>query len=95
MDRSIRWVEDICNPLDHPVDAIVYYDGTTICPEIEAVYADAVQDLENRYDRTTIRYSASAFMRMKLREVFARSKSALVFESHSDAQQFLEAVRKS
>ena len=94
VDRIVQRVEEICQPLDHLVDAIVNYDGTMIYPEIEDVYSAAVQDLEKRFYQATTRYSASAFMRMKLGKVFERSKAAHIFESREEAQNFLELDQK-
>ena len=65
-------VEALCAPLGHQVEAIVNYDKTAIYPEVEEFWAHAVKALEDRYYRTTTRYSASAFMRMKLGKVLAR-----------------------
>ena len=90
--RIVRRVEDICGSLDGKVDAVVNYDGTVIYPEVEEVYAEAVQALEDRFYRTTTRYSASAFMRLKLGQFFAGSKRSHIFESQHDAQVFLKRV---
>ncbi len=92
VDRIAARVQDLCGPLGAKVDAIVNYDHTVIYPEIEDYYAAAVQDLEERYYRTITRYSGSAFMRMKLGKVFARSKSAHIFETAEDARRFLGAT---
>ncbi|MCJ7874696.1 malonate decarboxylase subunit alpha [Phaeobacter sp. J2-8] len=88
--RIIARVEAICGPLDHKVDAIVNYDGTTIYPEIEEDYVSAVQRLEDTFYRSTTRYSGSAFLRMKLGKSFGRSKNAHIFESAEDARRFLD-----
>ena len=82
-------VRRICDPLAHKVDAIVNYDRTVIYPEIEDLYVARVQDLEDRYYRTTTRYSGSAFMRLKLGKAFARSQGAHIFETAEHARQFL------
>ncbi|UWR13381.1 acyl CoA:acetate/3-ketoacid CoA transferase [Sulfitobacter mediterraneus] len=87
--RIVRRVEEVCSPLDQKVDAIVNYDGTVIYPEAEEAYAKAVQTLEDRYYRTTTRYSASAFMRLKLGKLFASSKRSHIFESEQEAQTLL------
>ena len=71
---------------------IVNYDGTVIYPKIEEHYAAQIQTLEKRFYRTTTRDSASAFMRMKLGKVFARSEAAHIFESQRDAQAFLDGI---
>ncbi|RVT85333.1 acyl CoA:acetate/3-ketoacid CoA transferase [Rhodobacteraceae bacterium CCMM004] len=91
--RIVARVEAVCGPLDHPVDAIVNYDGTVIYPEIEDAYAAAVAELQRRFYRSTTRYSASAFMRLKLGKVFGRSQAAHIFESAADARRFLEGPR--
>jgi propionate CoA-transferase len=87
--RIVARVEAVCGPLGRKVDAIVNYDSTLIYPEIEDDYAAAVRSLEERFYRSTTRYSASAFMRMKLGKVFARSKDAHVFENAEQAQKYL------
>ena len=92
VERINARVEAVCGGLDHKVDAIVNYDGTVIYPEIEEHYAAQIQTLEKRFYRTTTRYSASAFMRMKLGKVFARSEAAHIFESQRDAQAFLDGI---
>lgn len=93
VDRIVARVTHICAPLSEPVDAIVNYDATVIYPEIEDGYAAAVKTLETRYYRTTTRYSASAFMRLKLGKVFARSTGTHIFETAEAAQKFLEDKR--
>ena len=90
VDKICDRVVAICAPLDHKVDAIVNYDHTVIYPEIEETYAARVQELEARFYRTTTRYSASAFMRLKLGKVFARSQGAHIFETADHARRFLE-----
>ncbi|GAB5447918.1 acyl CoA:acetate/3-ketoacid CoA transferase [Gymnodinialimonas sp.] len=87
--RIVARVEEVCGPLEAKVDAIVNYDGTIIYPEIEEDYAAAVQGLEDRFYRSTTRYSASAFMRMKLGKVFARSQGSHIFETETEARRSL------
>ncbi|MEM1342209.1 MAG: CoA-transferase, partial [Pseudomonadota bacterium] len=89
IERLAGQVHLVCVPLPDKVDAIVNYDGTVIYPEVEAAYAEAVQGLEDRYYRTTTRYSASAFMRLKLGRVLDRTSGAHVFESAEEARAYL------
>ncbi|WP_421907537.1 acyl CoA:acetate/3-ketoacid CoA transferase [Mameliella sp.] len=91
--RIVARVEALCGPLDHKVDAIVNYDGTTIYPEIEDEYVAAVQRLAGTYYRSTTRYSGSAFMRMKLGKAFGRFKDAHIFETAEDARHFINQGR--
>ncbi|MEM8554552.1 MAG: CoA-transferase [Pseudomonadota bacterium] len=93
VDHIAARVHAVCRDRSSKVEAIVNYDGTVIYPEIEEVYAATVNGLEAQYYRTTTRYSASAFMRLKLGNVFGREKSAHIFESHDDAQRFLDRQR--
>ncbi|MEM9755430.1 MAG: CoA-transferase, partial [Pseudomonadota bacterium] len=90
IERLVARVERLCGPLGRRVDAIVNYDQTVIYPEIEGAYATAIGSLETRFYKTITRYSASAFMRMKLGKVFGRSKDAHIFETETAARQFLE-----
>lgn len=86
-------VEALCTPLSTPVDAIVNYDATVIYPEVEDSYAEMVRDLENRFYRNVTRYSSSAFTRLRLGAVFARSKGAHIFDTAEDATRFLDNDR--
>ena len=90
VDRIYQRVEAVCGPLTRKVDAIVNYDGTVIYPEIEDAYTEAVKDLERRFYCSTTRYSASAFMRMKLGQFFERGVSAHIFETETEARTFME-----
>ncbi len=91
VDRIVQRVEEICATRADKVDAIVNYDGTVIYPEIEDDYTAAVRDLEDRFYATTTRYSASAFMRMKLGKYFDRGRSTHVFETEAEARAFVKS----
>ena len=90
VDRIAARVTEICAPLGRQVDAIVNYDATVIYPEIEDTWVHTVSTLEHQFYRTTTRYSASAFMRLKLGKVFSRSQAPHIFESQAQAQAFLD-----
>lgn len=94
VDRIVSRVHAICGTLGHQVDAIANYDGTAIYPEIEDAYGAAIQQLEDQYYRSTTRYSNSAFMRLKLSKVFARSQGSHIFEAEDEARRFMEAVKR-
>lgn len=82
-------VEAVCAPLGRRVDVIANYDGSRIDDEVTGAWASMVADLASRhYDRVT-RYSGSAFMRMKLGEVFPEARTH-VFETEAQARRFLE-----
>ncbi len=51
-----------------------------------------VAELTERYYRTVTRYSGSAFMRMKLGEVFPDARTH-IFETSEQARKFLESDR--
>lgn len=91
VDRIVARVTQICAPRGKPVDAIINYDGTSIYPEIEDVWVAAVQSLEGSYYSSTTRYSASAFMRMKLGRSFGTDRRSHIFETEAEAHRFLEA----
>lgn len=82
-------VEDVCTPLGHPVDVVANYDRTRIEEDVEDAYVACVKDLEDRFYGTVTRYTASAFMRMKLGDVFARTRAPHVFETADEARAFL------
>jgi propionate CoA-transferase len=95
VERIVRRVEQVCAPLGSKIDAIINYDGTVIYPEIVQVYAVAVQSLEERFYISTTRYSASAFMRLKLGKVFARSRNTHIFETEEQAQGYLRNAHRT
>ncbi|MCA0869318.1 acyl CoA:acetate/3-ketoacid CoA transferase [Seohaeicola saemankumensis] len=85
-------VEEICTPLDRPVDVIVNYDGARIDDDVQEAYAALVAGLEDRfYDRVS-RYSSSAFMRMKLGETLKRHAAPHIFESGEEAREYLRGA---
>jgi propionate CoA-transferase len=51
-----------------------------------------VQDMEARYYERISRYATSAFMRMKLGQILTRTVAPHVFESHAEAQHFLDRI---
>lgn len=93
VDRISRKVRDLCVALGYKLDAIVNYDGTVIYPEIETVWVRTVEQLETEFYANTTRYSASAFMRMKLDKAFAASRTTHIFETEEHAQQFLKNAK--
>jgi len=82
-------VEAVCAPLGRRVDVIANYDGSRIDDEVTGAWASMVADLASRYYDRVTRYSGSAFMRMKLGEVFPQARTH-VFETEVQARQFLE-----
>ncbi|WP_299349694.1 CoA-transferase [uncultured Shimia sp.] len=87
--RVGKLVADICAPLADKVDVVVNYDGFSIDETLENDWARMVADLDARYYRTVSRYSGSAFMRMKLREVFPDARPH-IFETSEQARGFLD-----
>jgi propionate CoA-transferase len=86
-------VSKVCAPLGHRVDVLVNYDGFRIDENVEADWARMVEGLTGQYYRTVSRYSGSAFMRMKLGEVFPEARTH-IFETSDQARTFLDAKPK-
>jgi propionate CoA-transferase len=89
VDLVGRLVAETCAAFGKPVDVIVNYDGFRIDDALEADWARMVADVTERYYRTVSRYSGSAFMRMKLREVFPDAPTH-IFETSEQARTFLD-----
>ncbi|MGB0854794.1 MAG: acyl CoA:acetate/3-ketoacid CoA transferase [Pikeienuella sp.] len=87
-------VERACQPYGKRVDVIVNYDGFRIDEVLETAWAEMVRGLTARYYRDVSRYSGSAFMRMKLGEVFPDARTH-IFETGAQAQAFLGVDRSS
>lgn len=85
-------VEKRCGPLSAAVDVIVNYDGFRIDEALEADWARMVADLDKRFYRAVSRYSGSAFMRLKLGQVFPDDRPH-VFETQEQAQRYIRERR--
>lgn len=77
-----------CEAYGQTVDVIVNYDGFRIDELLENHWAEMVEGLADRYYGQVSRYSGSAFMRMKLAEVFPEARTH-IFESGPQARTFL------
>lgn len=88
-------VEQLCEPLAHRVDVIANYDGAQIDADIEHAYAAVILDLQSRFYAQVTRYAGSAFMRVKLGEVFQRDSALHVFETSQEARDFLSRAAAS
>ncbi|WP_136441313.1 acyl CoA:acetate/3-ketoacid CoA transferase [Pacificoceanicola onchidii] len=91
VDLVGRLVAEVCAPLTDRVDVIVNYDGFRIDETLEADWARMVNAMTQRYYRNVSRYSGSAFMRMKLREVFPEARTH-IFESSAQARAYLDVT---
>lgn len=82
-------VGDICAAYGRSVDVIVNYDGFQIDETLESEWARMVAQLTARYYKNVSRYSGSAFMRMKLHQVFPEARTH-IFETGDQAKAFLQ-----
>ncbi|MGP6089381.1 acyl CoA:acetate/3-ketoacid CoA transferase [Antarctobacter jejuensis] len=88
VDRVGQLVADLCKSRPGRVDVVVNYDGFRIDEDLETVWGRMVSDLTDRYYRIVSRYSGSAFMRMKLGEVFPDARTH-IFENSDQARSFV------
>ncbi|WP_417525298.1 acyl CoA:acetate/3-ketoacid CoA transferase [Marinovum sp.] len=89
VDRVGRLVEERCAPLGHKVDVVVNYDGFRIDEALETAWARMVADLDALFYAKVSRYSGSAFMRMKLGEVFPEARTH-IYETADQARAYLD-----
>jgi propionate CoA-transferase len=85
-----RALEERCSAIGRKVRAIVNYDAFRVDEEMEKFYSDFVFVIERKYFEKVSRYTTSAFMRMKLGKLLARSVAPHIFESQIDARRFLD-----
>jgi propionate CoA-transferase len=88
--ESVRRVfAALCRRIGRKVDLVVNYDGFRLDESLSDAYFEMVSELQSRYYGNAVRYTTSAFMRMKLgTELSARQSAAHVFETHSEAVAF-------
>jgi propionate CoA-transferase len=82
-------VTAVCAKQPGKVDVIVNYDGFRIDDGLEEDWARLVTEMTERFYTTVSRYSGSAFLRMKLHEVLADTRTH-IFESRDQARAFLD-----
>ncbi len=94
IDLVRETVAKTCEAHGRRVDVIVNYDGFRIDEALESCWAEMVAGLTERYYAQVSRYSGSAFMRMKLGEVFPDARTH-IFETGGQARTFLQSDRGS
>jgi propionate CoA-transferase len=88
--ESVRRVFDaLCKRIGHKVTLVVNYDGFRLDETLSDAYFEMVSELQARHYSTAVRYTTSAFMRMKLgAELASRRAAAHVFETQAEAAAF-------
>ncbi|MBL8319082.1 MAG: acyl CoA:acetate/3-ketoacid CoA transferase [Burkholderiaceae bacterium] len=88
--ESVRRVfEALCRRIGRKVALVVNYDGFRLDEGLSEAYFQMVSELQAKYYRTAVRYTTSAFMRMKLgAELSARRSASHVFETRGEAIAF-------
>jgi len=89
---SVRRVfEGLCRRIGRKVALVVNYDGVRIDESVADDYFAMVAELEARYYSTAVRYTTSAFMRLKLGDALSTRRSlAHVFETRAEALAFAQ-----
>ncbi len=83
-------VTALLEPLGHRVKAVVNYDHFTIAPAALGPYSQMVSELTERFYDNVVRYTTSAFLRMKLGEALAERRLAPhIYETAEEAQAHL------
>ncbi|MEP0961823.1 MAG: CoA-transferase [Roseobacter sp.] len=85
-------VETVCAPHLRKVDVVVNYDDCRIDDDIVAQWAAMVLSLQKQYYLNVSRYAGSAFMRMKLSEVFPEHRTH-IFETKDQADLYLSSKK--
>ena len=88
--QSVRRVfEALCQRIGRKVALVVNYDGFRLDEALADAYFEMVSELQAKYYSTAVRYTTSAFMRLKLgAELSARRSAAHVFETRDEAVAF-------
>jgi propionate CoA-transferase len=90
VDRVRRVIEERAHEIGRKFKLVVNYDGFMIDAAVSDTYAAMVRYMEMHYYTAAVRYTTSAFMRMKLGAALPlRNASARVFESRAEAIEFV------
>ncbi len=85
-----RLLDERCRAIGRKVRAIVNYDAFKLDEDIKDYYLGFVYLIESQYYEQVSRYTTSAFMRVKLGQLFTRGVAPHIFESQADARRFLD-----
>jgi propionate CoA-transferase len=86
VDRVRRVIEERTQDIGRKFALVVNYDGFMIDASVSDTYAAMVRYMEMHYYTTAVRYTTSAFMRMKLGEALGRRRvSPHIFETPEEA----------
>jgi len=93
--ESVRRVmQALCEDIGHKVSLIVNYDGCRLDEPIAEAYFAMARRLQSRYYCSATRFTASAFMRMKLGAAFSgRGDASRIFRTHTEASAFVVSQR--
>jgi propionate CoA-transferase len=94
--ESVRRVmEALCESIGHKVSLIVNYDGCRLDEPIADAYFAMARQLQSRYYCSATRFTASAFMRMKLGAALSeRGAASQIFRTHTEASAFVASRRE-
>lgn len=85
-------LERKCIAAGRRVNLVVNYGAFRLDEDVAADYRAMVQYLEDTYYEKVMRYSTSAFMRMKLGNMIAREVAPHIFEARREAEAFARKV---
>ena len=88
IDALREAVTRLCREVGRSVDVVVNYDGFELDADLESHYAQVTEQLEHAYYKRVARYTASAFMRLKLNQVLAGVVRPHLFPTRCRAESF-------
>lgn len=65
IDAIRREVEALCQPLEHKIEMVAWYDGFTLSNELQDAFGEMAADLERRFYRSSTRYTRNPFNRLR------------------------------
>ncbi|MCI4666112.1 MAG: acyl CoA:acetate/3-ketoacid CoA transferase [Neomegalonema sp.] len=84
-------VTELCAPLGRRVDAFANYDGARIDEDIEHAWWEMVSEMEAQYYGRVARYSAAAFMRLKIGKALSEAGvKPHLFDTTAAAQAYIK-----
>ncbi len=90
IDEIRHQVSSQLAPLGYKVYTVVNYDNFDIIPELIDPYMQMVREVVDKYYEKVVRYSTSAFMRMKLGDTLKeRNLAPHVYETREEARKAL------
>ncbi len=92
IDAIKEAVQEIAEPLEHKVFALVNYKNFKVKDEIKGYYSQVIKEMYRRYSRGTVRYSTNSLTKTLIISAMRGEKTSS--ETFSNREDALEEIKR-